>query len=199
MSKIADVVRRSNYMVTLNCNISYRQELIDPEFSRKYRRVMEYIARELEYKVEEREFQVRHKDHEDVDVSVRSWTFKLERGEKRKFLHVHGVLKFDNYVRVDETKLQAWVQSVLVRRGIREEHGPKGVITSFRYFKDGAEIRKAYVGKQRSLSPDRSKTLTIDAFTFEDLRKRAQSLQLPNRGRKSKAQLWAMLEPHINK
>lgn len=201
MSRIAHVVRRSNYLVTINCNVSFRKEMIDPEFSRRYRATMEYIGRELEFKVEELGMQIRHADYQNVDVKVLSWDFKLERGEKRKFLHLHGVLKLDNYCRIDEKKLQAWVSQILVRRGIRKLGGAMGVISSFRYFKDGEAIRKAYIGKgekQRSLSPPPGKK-TIDMYTHEELRKEATKRQLPGRSRASKAKLWSMLDPILNK
>lgn len=195
---VKEALRRSQYMWTLNCNVSYREELVDEEFSRKYRRTMEQICREMEFKLEEADFQQRKPKYKDVEVSVVSFEYNLERGEKNRALHAHGIVKFDNWCRPDETRLQSWIKSTLVRKGIRDPNRPHGVITSFHWFKDEAAVAKAYVRKNAApnLEPDRSK-LTIDHYSADDLRRLAKKHQIPGRWKAKKQELWDALQPYI--
>lgn len=197
---VKDALRRSQYMWTLNCNVSYREEVAIPEFSKRYRKVLDGICREMEFKLEEEEFQQRHAEFREKDVGVVSFEYHMERGDKNRQLHAHGIVRFDGYVRVDETRLQTWIKSVLVRRKIRNPNRPHGVVTSFRYYKDAAAVRKAYVRKdqKKSLEPDRSH-LSMADFTVDELRDLAKEHQIPGRWKAKKHELWSALQPYLKK
>lgn len=143
MKKIS---RASNFILTVNPNISYRSLIINEERKRVVLSGLQELGNELEYFFENGS-NWNMVSIEKKDINLINYQYSIEQGKLKGFVHLHGLIQFDDRVIMDLPKLKKFVTSYLKQTGVVLDN--RNIIVQLKYYKDTTAIVKKYLEKDK--------------------------------------------------
>lgn len=144
--KHSKLAKKSNFILTINPNFSYKQ--LDSVFKKKgLARRLILLNQELETGFKNGNFLKKKGLAKNwIAPPVISYDYKLEKGHRNGFIHTHSVLRLDGTAHVDVSKLRNHIKTSV--NGFK-----RPIHLDVRWFQSSTEnIMDAYINKSNEVS-----------------------------------------------
>ena len=150
------IARKSNFQILINPNVSHKGLNKDGRVY-VYNKLMS-VGKQLEEALSKQQLLIK-KGGYDLPC-LTSFSGKPELGQKKGFIHVMFIAKFDGYCHLDMGEIQTLVRSLL--------HPFKPLIR-IKYFQDTGAVNEAYVNKASDIQDIESKAIDRGLFVMPKL------------------------------
>lgn len=131
---------QSNFLITYNPNISYRA-LIDTEARMRVFKKLVALMRNIEVNLKNKKLL---KEYQNVPIgNLAQFSYSIEQGLKRGFLHIHAIARFDGYAQIRIDTLRKFCNDAMAPDS-------KGGMVNIRTYTDSQKMIEAYVSKQQT-------------------------------------------------
>lgn len=141
-SRFKKELQRTNFSITLNPNVSYRN-LSDPNFRKRFFAQLQEVGDELEFVLQNPNFITSVNDQmKSKKVRIINYNWFPEQGRKIGAVHLQGAVSYDRKVMLDFKKLNLWVNEALYPFST-------GARLFLHLYKDNQRLMEIYIQKEQ--------------------------------------------------